>query len=80
MDGNNQPIDLTGWVIKFEIKTGKQIIYNAPISVFDALAGEILLEMWDVEIAPYNYNYEVIMTNSTGYTLTYMVGRFSVIK
>lgn len=79
---NGLPTDLTNAVVKLVlmIDNKKTVVFTMPTTITDELNGVITLNSWDVALPPHKYQYELIITKDNGYTLTYMVGQFPVLR
>jgi len=76
---NNLAVDLTDAIVTLEIKYKKRdhsVVHSMDLYISDALAGEITLRDWDVDIKSRDYYYSLTIKTNDGRTATYMEGIF----
>lgn len=86
LDRNLSPIDLTGVIMKMQIRRGsngqviKELTTSNGITITDPLAGKFKIDAFVNPSTAYNYVYDLELTYPNGVVDTYIKGFFPIIE
>lgn len=79
VDQNGQPVDLTGWAIRSQVRLGDELVDELEIEIIDAAAGVFRAKSLDTSAWPLaTLKFDVHYLTAEGYTHTTPTGTIAV--